>query len=70
MTIRFHAEARKEFFEAAEYYEDQVVGLGDDFIDEVEKVLKVIEQQPLSGTKITNTERRFLVSRFRFAFKK
>ena len=64
MTIKFHSEARKEFFEAAEYYEEQVVGLGDDFIDEVEKVLDVIEQQSASGTKITNTERRFLVSRF------
>ena len=64
MTIKFHSEARKEFFEAADYYEEQVVGLGDDFIDEVEKVLDVIEQQPASGTKITKTERRFLVSRF------
>jgi len=64
VTIKFHSEATKEFFEAAEYYEDQVVGLGDDFIDEVEKVLDVIEQQPVSGTKITKTERRFLVSRF------
>jgi len=64
VTIKLHSEARKEFFEAAEYYEEQVVGLGDDFIDEVEKVLEVIEQQPLSGTKITNNERRFLVSRF------
>ena len=64
MIIKFHSEARKEFFEAAEYYEEQVVGLGDDFIDEVEKVLDVIEKQPSAGTKITNTERRFLVSRF------
>ncbi|MDZ7718060.1 MAG: type II toxin-antitoxin system RelE/ParE family toxin [Balneolaceae bacterium] len=64
MTIRFHSEARKEFFKTAEYYEEQVVGLGDNFVDEVEKVLDVIEQQPASGTKITNSERRFLVSRF------
>lgn len=64
MIIKFHSGARKEFFEAADYYEEQVVGLGDDFIDEVEKVLDVIEQQPASGTKITKTERRFLVSRF------
>lgn len=66
MRIKFHSEARKEFFEAAEYYEEQVVGLGDDFIDEIEKVLDVIEQQPSSGTQITNKERRFLVSRFRY----
>jgi toxin ParE1/3/4 len=64
VIIKFHSEARKEFFEAAEYYEDQVVGLGGDFIDEVEKVLDVIGQQPASGTKITKIERRFLVSRF------
>jgi plasmid stabilization system protein ParE len=64
MRIKFHSEARNEFFEAAEYYEDQVVGLGDVFIDEVEKVLNVIELQPVSGAKITNSERRFFVSRF------
>lgn len=64
MNIKFHSEARKEFFEVADYYEEQVVGLGDDFIDEVEKVLDVIQLQPASGPKITKTERRFLVSRF------
>jgi hypothetical protein len=64
VKIKFHSEARIEFFEASEYYEDQVVGLGDDFIDEVEKVLDVIDKQPSSGTKITDSERRFLVSRF------
>lgn len=64
MTIKFHSEARKEFFKAANYYEEQVVGLGDIFIDEVVNVLEVLEQYPSSGTKITSTERRFLVSRF------
>ena len=59
MRIKFHSEARKEFFEAADYYEEQVIGLGDNFVDEVEKVLDVITQQPASGTKITKTERRF-----------
>ena len=42
MTITFHSEARKEFFEAAEYYDEQVVGLGGDFVDEVEKVIYLI----------------------------
>ncbi|HAC16019.1 MAG TPA: plasmid stabilization protein [Bacteroidetes bacterium] len=64
MKIEFHSEARFEFFDASEYYENQVVGLGDEFIDEVEKVLDVIEQQPFAGIKITDTERRFLLSRF------
>jgi mRNA-degrading endonuclease RelE of RelBE toxin-antitoxin system len=64
VIIKFHSEARKELFKTAEYYEEQVVGLGDLFINEVENVLEVVEQYPLSGTKITATERRFLVSRF------
>lgn len=64
MTLKFHSEAKIELIETAEYYEEQVVGLGDDFIDEVEKVLDVIEQYPLSATNISDTERRFLVSRF------
>jgi len=66
VTIKFHSEARKEFFRAADYYEEQVVGLGETFVNEVEKVFDVIEQYPSSGTKITPTERRFLVSRFPF----
>lgn len=66
MTIKFHSEARKEFFKAADYYEEQVVGLGDAFINEVEKVFDVIEKYPSSGNMITSTERRFLVSRFPF----
>ncbi|MEX0663020.1 MAG: type II toxin-antitoxin system RelE/ParE family toxin [Balneolaceae bacterium] len=64
MTIRFHSAARKEFFKTAEYYEDQVFELGDEFINEVEKVLEIIGDFPNSGTKITKFERRFLISRF------
>jgi len=52
VTIKFHSEARKEFFEAAEYYEEQVFGVGDGFIDEVEKVVEVIGHQPSSGFKL------------------
>lgn len=66
MIIKFHSEAQKELFDSSEFYENQGVGLGDEFIDEIEKVLSVIEQHPSSGTKITNKERRFLVPRFPF----
>jgi plasmid stabilization system protein ParE len=64
MTIKYHSEARKEFFDTAAHYEDQVVGLGDEFIHEVEKVLDVIKQHPSAGTLITPNERRFLHCRF------
>ena len=64
MIIKYHSEARRAFFTTSEYYEEQVVGLGDEFIQEVEKVLDVIKQYPSVGTPITSNERRFLVSRF------
>lgn len=38
MNIKYHSEAKKDFFQASEYYENQVAGLGDEFIKEVEKV--------------------------------
>ena len=66
MTIKYHSEARKEFIDQAGDYEDEVVGLGNEFISEVEKVLDLIRQHPLAGTPITSNERRFLVSRFRY----
>ncbi len=64
MILKYHSEARKEFFATSEYYEEQVLGLGDEFIQEVEKVLDVIKQYPSVGTPITSNERRFLISRF------
>ena len=67
MKIKFHSEARREFFKASAHYEEQAVGLGNDFIDKVEGVLAVIAKQPFSGTKVTEKEQRFLVSDFPYA---
>ncbi len=64
MIVKFHSEARTEFFVAAEYYESKVAGLGEEFIYEIEKVLIIIQQYPSIGTKITPSERRFLTNRF------
>jgi toxin ParE1/3/4 len=64
VTILFLAEARGELVAASEYYQDQVVGLGEDFLDEVDSVLNLIQKHPESGTKITADKNRFLLSRF------
>jgi len=64
MNIKFHSEARIELIETAKYYENQEIGLGNNFIDEIENTIKVISQQPFAGKKISDGERRFLVSRF------
>jgi hypothetical protein len=51
VTIKFHSEARKAVFEASDYYEEQVVGLGDVFIDEVEKYWMQSSSSQLRGPK-------------------
>ena len=46
MTHRFNAEALAEFISAGRYYNQQVSGLGDDFIDEVESGIRTILSNP------------------------
>lgn len=43
MKLLVHSEAKEELIEASLYLESQVVGLGTYFIDEVERVLALIE---------------------------
>lgn len=64
MNIKFHSEAQILLIETAEHYENQEIGLGDSFIDEIEITTKVISQQPFAGNKVADGERRLLVSHF------
>lgn len=64
MKISFHPAARLELDDAFIWYEEQAVGLGYEFLDEIDKALRLIvtfpEFQPLVDEKI----RRCLVNRF------
>src|ERR1035437_5604812 len=44
--IIYHPLAEKEYLESVSWYEDNLTGLGSDFIREVEKVLTHIETNP------------------------
>ncbi|QLE56778.1 type II toxin-antitoxin system RelE/ParE family toxin [Nostoc sp. TCL26-01] len=48
--IVIHTEARKELDAAIAYYEAQKVGLGLDFLSEVERIILKIQQNPNLGT--------------------
>ena len=71
MRIRFHDEARTEFLLAAEWYERERPGLGDEFIEQVSKGLETIASQPeawpawieQTGTSL----RRFVLPRFPYS---
>jgi plasmid stabilization system protein ParE len=67
MVVRLHPEAIAEYVEAISFYEDRATGLGREFFDEVQRVLKVIRDSPGSGSPFSPPYRRILCRRFPFA---
>jgi toxin ParE1/3/4 len=65
--VVFHPLAERELIEAARFYEGRAVGLGADFIREVEHTLAQIVADPQAGNLIARTIRRRLLRRFPFA---
>lgn len=64
MTHRFVDEALAEFIDAGRYYNRQVPGLGDDFLDEIETGIRKILASPQTWRVVEDDVRRFLVRRF------
>lgn len=67
MSLRFHPEAYDEFLLAASWYEDQEVGLGDDFLSEVNRAVATIVSDPLRFPVIDGQDRIFRVKRFPYS---
>lgn len=63
-VLVFRPEVREELNEVYRWYESQQLGLGDDFLDCVEKVLSRIGQKPESYSIIYRDIRRALIQRF------
>ena len=63
--VRFHRAARAELAKAVDYYESRRSGLGLDFQDEVEAVVRRIQPNPGIGGRYKDTNfRHCLVRRF------
>ncbi|MDI6753133.1 MAG: type II toxin-antitoxin system RelE/ParE family toxin [Thermodesulfobacteriota bacterium] len=67
MNFLFHPEAKDEFNEAIEYYEDCEPGLGYDFSIEVHAAIQIIINYPTAWPIIDEDVRRCLVNRFPYA---
>jgi len=65
-SIRFLAAADEEMNAAARYYEQQVPGLGHQFLDELEWAVRRIHEHPKSGAILHGSIRRMLLLRFPF----
>lgn|GEM_PF-1965821 len=63
--LAWHPLARVELAEAADFYEGESIGLGDIFVDAVERGVLMIEEHPASGRKVLRGVRMILLSRSR-----
>ncbi len=64
MTIRFLAVARQELDSAIAWYERQSPGLGYEFLDELDRVVRRVSAYPQSSAELARGLRRALFSRF------
>ena len=64
MKFQYHPEAAKELTSSIQYYDDKSVGLGAEFLDEIEECIAQVLTYPQSGSLLTNKSRRILLNRF------
>jgi toxin ParE1/3/4 len=67
MRVEFFPAAERELVEAADYYEAKLRGLGLEFIDELERVIAVLEELPSLGELLDTIHRRVPLRRFPYA---
>lgn len=67
MNIRFLSIANQEVTDAAAWYEEQAGGLSRIFLDELDRVVRLVRNYPRLGTEIEPEIRRFLLSRFPYS---
>jgi plasmid stabilization system protein ParE len=67
LALVFLPEAQEEFDEAVDWYEEQRVGLGDEFIDSVDDALDLILENPRLYEVVHDPVRRAVVRRFPYS---
>lgn len=65
-AYRFLAEARDEFEEQVAYFDEQVPGLGDKLIQDVEAAVRAIREYPESGSPLSRNVRKKVLGAFPF----
>lgn len=67
MKVRFLTPADREVDDAVIWYEKQSPGLGIEFLDELDRVVRLVKNHPLSALQIESEIRRFLFTRFPYS---
>ena len=64
MKIRYFQSARREMLRDARWYRDRRQGLDDEFLVEIEAVIRLIKTFPEAGSIVETVYRRLIVKRF------
>ena len=64
LSLEFHPDIYQEVREGYRWYESKSVGLGEDFLNELESAYKIILELPDTWPIISNSFRRYLLKRF------
>ena len=67
ISHRYLPLAREELNEAAAFYEAAVPGLGEAFLDDVERAIETVRENPRIGAPVGRRFRRTFVGRFPFS---
>lgn len=67
MNIRFLSLADQEVADAVRWYDEKEEGLSRDFLDELDRTVRLVKTYPLMAKKIEPEIRRFLFTRFPYS---
>jgi len=67
LNVIIHRAAKAEFIEASKWYESKRLGLGREFIDEIEHCIKLAAEYPQRYKIIQNNLRRVVANRFPYS---
>lgn len=67
LNLIFHPDIEHEVKASYEWYQNQAVGLGEDYLNELETAYQAIVELPDTWPKFQNNLRRFLLRKFPFS---
>lgn len=67
MNVRFLTLAQKEIDETVLWFDEQVDGKGQDFLDELDRIVRLVKSYPFASTEIERDIRRCLFARFPYS---
>lgn len=67
LPASFHPEVKKEIKKSFSWYQEQSLGLGYEFTQEIKEAIDSVRSLPSAWTKMGHSHRRFVLSRFPYS---